>query len=219
MFILIINLGLFSACKLPDNKANRKSSPCFCENDSLINNYTVSCDTTTLSNNSKLYWRFDCDRIWLTLENKNGQKSVIDTVPINLYPYTYRLGFHLIKDFDKTILFRSGCPANGPCVYTLIDKTTGNKIKEFDQLICIDTEDAKYAFDFVVYLSDTIDSINVYFVDTEKSLKIPFTENLTSAAYPQQQQFKEMSLINNILELTYWTNDNKEKTLKININD
>ena len=187
-----------------------------------MNETTVSCDTTTFSNNAKLYWQYNCDRILLTLENENGQKNVIDEVPVELYGYTYRLGFHLIKEFDKTILFRSGCPANGPCIYTLIDKNNGNKIKEFDQLICIDTdikwENAhKYNFDFVVYLSDTTDHLIIYYVDDNRILKIPFKEKLTSVI--PQHQFDEMTLNNNILTLTYELDDNKKKTLNINLND
>lgn len=199
-----------------------QNNHCFCDKDTLMNETTVSCDTTTFSNNAKLYWQYNCDRILLTLENENGQKNVIDEVPVELYGYTYRLGFHLIKEFDKTILFRSGCPANGPCIYTLIDKNNGNKIKEFDQLICIDTdikwENAhKYNFDFVVYLSDTTDHLIIYYVDDNRILKIPLKEKLTSVI--PQHQFDEMTLNNNILTLTYELDDNKKKTLNINLND
>ena len=219
IFILTISLGMFSACNSEENKnVISLSNHCFCENDSLMNEYTVSCDTTTFNNNSKLYWQFNCERIWLTLENEIGQKTIIDTVPSGLYAYTYRLGFYLIKEFDENILFRSGCPATGPCVYTLIDKYTGHKVEEFNQLICIDTEDDKYNFDFIVYLSESTDHLVVYFVDREKAIKIPFTESLTSYAYPHQQ-FEGMTLKNNILELTYLTNKNIKKRLKININD
>jgi hypothetical protein len=187
-----------------------------------MNKATVSCDTTILSNKAKLYWQYNCDRIWLTLENANGQKNMIDEVPVELYGYTYRLGFHLIREFDKTILFRSGCPANGPCIYTLIDKNNGNKIKEFDQLICIDTDIKwknahKYNFDFVVYLSDTTDHLIIYYIDSKRILKVPFKEKLTSVI--PQHQFKEITLNNNILTLTYKLDDNKSKTLNINLND
>ena len=187
-----------------------------------MNKATVSCDTTIFSNKAKLYWQYNCDRIWLTLENANGQKKVIDEVPVELYGYTYRLGFHLIKEFDKTVLFRSGCPANGPCIYTLIDKNNGNKIKEFDQLICIDTDikwknPHKYNFDFVVYLSDTTDHLIIYYIDSKRTLKVPFKEKLTSII--PQHQFKEMTLNNNILTLTYKLDDNESKTLNIDLND
>ncbi|MFT4062935.1 MAG: hypothetical protein QM642_11335 [Edaphocola sp.] len=186
-----------------------------------MNEATVSCDTTIFSNKAKLYWQYNCDRIWLTLETANGQKNVIDDISVEFYGYTYRLGFHLIKEFDKTILFRSGCLANGPCVYTLIDKNNGNKIKEFGQLICIDTDikgenPHKYNFDFVVYLSGTTDHLIIYYIDSNKTLKIPFKENLTSVI--PQQQFDEMTLNNNILTLTYELED-KKKVLRINLND
>ena len=219
IFILIISVGLFSACKAQENKnVVTQNNHCFCENDSLINDYTVSCDTTTFTNNSKLYWRFNCDRIWLTLEYENGQKNVIDTVPIDLYAYTYRLGFQFIKEFKKTILFRSNCAATGPCTFTLVDKHTGNKINEFPQLICINTEDSKYVYDFIVYLSENSDNLIIYYPDSEKTLKIPLKENLTSKAYPQQQ-FEEMTLKDNNLRITYWTNDNTKKILNINLKD
>jgi hypothetical protein len=219
IFILTISLGMFSACNSQENKnVISLSNHCFCENDSLINDNTVSCDTTTLYNNSKLYWQFNCDRIWLTLENKNGHQFVINTVPIDLYPYTYRLGFHLIKEFDKSILFRSNCAATGPCTFTLVDKNMGNKINEFPQLILINTEDNKYIFDFIVYLSENSDYLIIYYPDSKKTLKIPFNENLTLKAYPQQQ-FEEMTLKDNYLKITYWTNDNTEKILNINLKD
>jgi hypothetical protein len=214
-YIMIIFVVLFSGCEVPKNKTVNKTNPCFCENDSLINQYTVSCDTTILSNGAKLYWRFNCDKIWYTLENKDGKQSILDTIPIELYPYTYRLGFHLIKEFEKRILFRSECPANGPCIYTLIDKNTGQKIKEFNQLISIEKEDEKYLFDFIVYLSDTSDELVIYFVDKDKTLLVPFNENLT---FPQNQ-FIEMSLNNTILTLNFELDDKTKKSLNINLDD
>jgi len=187
----------------------------------LMNEATVSCDTTIFSNKAKLYWQYNCDRIWLTLENSKGQKSVIDEIPVELYGYTYRLGFHLIKEFDKTVLFRSGCPANGPCIYTLIDKNNGKKVKEFDQLICIDTDIRrsnahKYNFDFVVYLSDTTNNLIIYYVDKNKILKVPFNENRTPQIQPK---FNDMVLHHNVLTLSYKLDNNTKKTLNINLND
>lgn len=71
---------------------------CFCDKDTLMNTATVDCKTVLLKNNSKLYWQFNCNRIWLTLENINGKKKVIDEVEVGLYGYTYRLGYYLIKE-------------------------------------------------------------------------------------------------------------------------
>jgi hypothetical protein len=187
-----------------------------------MNGATVSCDTKTLSNNSKLYWQYNCDRIWLTLENPRGEKFVIDEFGVELYAYTYRLGYHLIKEFEESLLFRSGCPANGPCRYMLIDKDKGKKIKEFDQLICIDTEvkwenPHEYNFDFIVYFSETADQIIVYYVDGGKTLKVPFKETLNGIV--PQYQFKKMTLERNILTLFYELDNKAKKTLEIDLND
>lgn len=218
-YIMIFVLAaLNSSCNSSNNKPNKNSFSCFCDEDTLINNFTIACDTAKLSNNTKLYWQFNCDRIWLTLENISGQKIVINEVPIGLNPYTYRLGFQLIKEFDKTILFRNDCAATGPCVYTLIEKNTGAKIEEFEQLVCIDAVDEKYDFDFIVYLSNDSDHLVIYFVDTKKTLEIPFTESLTNSAYPQDQ-FDQMILQNDTLSLTYGLSDNIKKTLLIDLNE
>lgn len=195
---------------------------CFCDRNTQLNGATVSCDTKTLSNNSKLYWQYTCDRIWLTLENPRGEKFVIDEFGVELYAYTYRLGYHLIKEFEESLLFRSGCPANGPCLYTLIDKDKGKKIKEFDQLICIDTDvkwenPHEYNFDFIVYFSDTADQIIVYYVDGGKTLKVPFKEKLNGIV--PQYQFKKMTLESNILTLFYELDNQAKKTLEIDLND
>lgn len=94
----------------------------FCMENPLMNTATVSCETFLLQNNSKLYWQNNCNRIWLTLENGNCQKIVLDKVNVNLFPYTYRISYHLIKEFKNGLLFRSDFTANEPCVYILVDK-------------------------------------------------------------------------------------------------
>ena len=40
-----------------------------------MNNSTISCETAKFKNGSKLYWQFNCDRIWLTLEDVKGKKK------------------------------------------------------------------------------------------------------------------------------------------------
>lgn len=180
---------------------------------------SISCDTTYFSNKSKIFWQFNCDKIWLTLENKDKIKFAIDEVPVELYGYTYRLGYHLIKEYKNSLLFRSGCAATGTCSYILIDKNNGKKIREFYQLICIDTDvqtenEHVYDFNFVVYLAD--ESIVVEYIESKKKVKVAFKDNLT-AAIPEQQ-FDKMILKNNILTIFYET-DNGKKTLKINLNN
>ncbi|MFN0255088.1 hypothetical protein [Pedobacter ureilyticus] len=184
-----------------------------------MNEATVSCDTTRLSNQSTIYWQYNCDRIWLTLENKKKEKFVIDSVPPELYGYTYRLGYHLIKEFDSGLLFRSGCPANGPCIYTLINKYNGKVLDEFNQLICIEksSNDSKYNFNFIVYFSANQSYLIINYLDKNKRLKIPFQEKLTAAV--PEQQFDKMILDQYILTLQYYSDNGTPKALKINLAD
>ncbi len=111
----------------------------------------------------------------MTLESVNKKKVVIDKVPVELSGYTYRLGFHLIREYKKSLLFRIGCGATGPCSYVLIDKFSGKKLNAFDQLICIDTDiqldsPHNYNYDFIVFFSDNSDDIIVYWIDDKKTL-------------------------------------------------
>lgn len=200
-----------------------QKKPCFCEKDSLMSE-AVNCDTIFLKNHSKLYWQLNCIRIWLTIENAKKTKIVIDEPDVNLYQYTYRTGFHLIREYKNSILFRSGCGANGPCSYILIDKTTGKRIQEYGQLICIDTDSQydkksyQYPFDFIVYLDDDVKGVQnlvVYYIDTKKTIKVPFKEKL-SAGIPEQQ-FDSMTVKNNVLTILYETDDNPKKSIKINL--
>lgn len=134
---------------------------------------------------------------------------------MELYGYTYRLGYSLIKEYQNSLLFRSGCPANGPCIYTLIDKTNGKKIKEFNQLICIGTDvqwekSFPYQYNFVVYFTDNYDSLKIYYIDTKQLLTIPFNviKNKLTSVNPEYQ-FNKMTLKGNLLELYYTTDDKK----------
>ncbi|WP_284464578.1 hypothetical protein [Chryseobacterium sp.] len=194
---------------------------CHCDKDTLMNNATVSCETRMLKNKAQLYWQYNCDKIWLTLETSKGKKTTIDEVPVEYYGYTYRLGFHFVKEFNNSILFRSGCAANGPCIYTLIDKTTGKKIDEFGQLICIDTDikdEKKYHLEFLVYADSNYKRIIIYYPDTKKVLKVPFDfeKNNVTAVIPEYQ-FDKMEVSGNILTLYYTPSEDKKLTLKINL--
>jgi hypothetical protein len=197
---------------------------CYCEENPLMTENTISCDTTIFSNKSKIYWQFNCDKIWLTLENSKKQNFVIDELDKDVYSYTYRLGFDLVKEYSVSLLFRSGCPANGPCVYTLIDKTNGEKLKQFDQLICIDTEidrenPHKYSFDFVVYFSDNGKNLIIYNIETNKKQEILFPDKVNLTSIVPEYSFQGMVLKDDVLKISYELNDGKGKNLKIKLNE
>lgn len=193
---------------------------CFCGDDSTIESPGITCDTTFLSDHSKLYWQYNCEGAWLTLEKSDGQKLIIDNISAEIYDQAIRNCYEFIKEFKKSILFRGSCTSNESCLYVLIDKTTGNEIKIFNPLICIYTEDDNYKFDFVVYLSDSTDHLIIHYIDTVKILRVPFKEKLTEAVeIAPEDHFENMTLENNILTISYETDAHKKKKLKIDLND
>lgn len=208
-------------CILTFGQIYGQKKQCYCDKDTTMNNATVSCMTRILKNKTKLYWQYNCNKIWLTFETIKGKKIILDEVPVEYYGYTYRLGFNFVKEFDKSVLFRSGCPANGPCIYTLIDKITGKKIDEFGQLICIDTDvkyDKKYQFDFLVYADNSYKNIIIHYPDKKQELTIPFDfqrNNLT--AVNPEYQFDHMIQNGNLLTLYYTTSTEKKLKFKINL--
>lgn len=153
--------------KISDAEASKSSLKinCGCITDSLITENTTSCDTVILKSGGKLYYQFNCDSIWLTYEN--DKKHIIFNMTTELYAYTYRLGYQFSKEYDKYLLFRSGCPANGPCDFILINKETGKETKQLGELIY--DHDSEVFHDFLIYFSDSnLNSLTLYFVDENR---------------------------------------------------
>jgi hypothetical protein len=144
------------------------SAQCRCESDTLMNE-TISCEKTTLTNGAKLYYQFNCDSVWMVLESTDGKKHIIfsDRELVGLHGYVYRLGYQLIHQFQNALLFRFGCPANGPCGFALVDKNTGKQIETFGQLIFGDEEEDNK--DYIIYFSDTsLSKVTLHYIDTDK---------------------------------------------------
>lgn len=192
---------------------------CFCAESPEMNDATTSCETKVLNNGAKLYWQYNCEKIWLTLENEN-KKIQIDQIDLSDYGITYRLGFHFIKEYKNSILFRTGCGATGPCSYVLIDKYSGKKLKKFNQLIDIDT-DVKmenphpYSFPFVIYLSPDSDHLILYFVDTQKIIQLPLKEKIGFII--PENHFSEMRVKDNLFYLTFTNGNEVKKKLKFKL--
>jgi hypothetical protein len=110
------------------------------------------CDTTYLSNGSKLYYQWNCDSTWLTFENQT---------PVTLNSCTYislilcsRLGLSYLKEYPNYLFFIhnwiSGCCTPPDLVF--IDKLTGKEKKRIanDLFVWGDTDK-----DYALYFSDT----------------------------------------------------------------
>lgn len=193
---LIILLLLFTINEL----GFAQTKQCECLSDSNITQNTTDCATINLKDGSKLYYQFNCDSIWLTLEN--DKKLVVFSSSTEYYNYTYRLGYQFAKEYEKSILFRSGCLANGPCNFVLVDKVSGKTIEEFGELIYDHFIDSPF-YDFVIYFTDsTLGSITLDFIDSKQKINVPIDGNQIIALVPEYQ-FEGFKLKDGILTFGY----------------
>ncbi|UII24226.1 hypothetical protein [Fulvivirga ligni] len=179
----------------------------------------IGCGQSLLKDGSQLYYQFNCDSIWLTLET-NDYQEIIFSGSQEFYAYHYRLDPHLVKEFSSALLFRYGCLANGPCSYFLIAKKDGTRTREFGQLIYDGTI---YKASILVYISEKMDNtLEVYDVEQQKTVQIPFDLAGFTAVIPQQQFTKsEVNGDNLILTYKIFPNSNKEaeKVLMIDLDN
>ena len=172
---------------------------CGCAKDSLINNGSIDCSIMKLSDGSELYWQVNCKRVWLTMKRPDKKTIVLDELPIEYYGYTFRLGFQLAKEYKKTLLFRSGCPANGPCNFILVDKATGKRIDEFGELIY--NHSSREFFDFIIYFSRE-NQLTLDFIDTRIKYNYRVNPKHFNAVVPEYA-FDHVFIKDNVLYLQY----------------
>lgn len=161
----------------------------------------IDCKIKKFKDGGKLYYQFTCDSIWLTYENNKGKRFIIDSSDTTLYFYNYRIGFQLAREYKKSLLFRSGCPANGPCNFILIDKKTGKRLSEFGELI-YDHSTEKF-YDFIIYFSnDKLNALTLDFIDANRQYEVPIKPKLFDSLIPEYS-FDKISFNNEKLTLSY----------------
>ena len=167
---------------------------CFCQKDSFLNDL-ISCDTILLKGHSKVYYQFNCDASWLTFENSKGEKSIIFSLDSEMIDLTNKLGWHVWKDYNETVLFvareTSGLPTT--LYYSLLDKKNVEIINTFGQVVyaCSDS-----LCDFILYFSDTtFNDLTLLMLDKTEEFKINLPKNV----------FKE-SIIQYLAEFMYVEN-------------
>ncbi len=194
---------------------------CSCTIDKSISESGVSnCQTTRLSDGSSLYYQFNCDSVWLTLNNKLNRKRVIYVLKGEDYKdlcgYNFRLGYQLAKEYKKYLLFRSGCGANGPCNFILIDKLTGKKVKEFGELI-YNHQGMGHFYKFVIYFtSDRLNRLAIHYLDSGKKYFIPVNPVHFNNAIPEYT-FDDVTIQQSKLLLKYGLINGKTKIITFNI--
>jgi hypothetical protein len=130
------------------------------------------------------------------------------------YSYTYRLGYQLAREFNKTILFRSGCPANGPCNFVLVDKKSGQKVHEFGELIYDHEIDSPFSAPFILYFTNnSLSTIMLYYIDSDKKYKIAVDGNQFKGTIPEYE-IDNIKVTEDLLTFTMPYYDKRKWTTK-----
>ena len=177
---------------------------CSCNQNSEYNSY-IKCETTFLHDKGFLNYHFNCDSIWLIL-NENEHSYQIFSMGTDLIEYTYRIGYQLIREFDNSLLFRYDCPATGSCNHILINKKSGKVIQKFHELVYKGNNSNA---PFIIYFSnDYLDSLTIDFLDLNKSYKIMVDSSHFKSTNPEFQ-FDEGYVNQNkfILSYDYYNSD------------
>ncbi len=167
--------------------------------DSILASENVNTDTTYLSNGALLYYQINSDSLWLTLENKN--KLVLFSTGFDFIGYHYRLDYQFYKEFDKYLLFRYGCPANGSCNFVLINKTNGTIYKDLPELIY--NHETEKIEDYLIYLSENREKLIFYNVDLNKKFEYKHGIEEIKTAIAPEYIFDSVKRNSNKIELFY----------------
>lgn len=162
---------------------------------------TVDTGNFHLMNEARLYYRFNCDSIWLTYDNGISSR-VLYVNDIDLHNYSYRLFYQFQAEFHDFILFRYGCPANGPCLYDLVHKKTGAVTQTFDALVY--TGHLKEA-NFIIGLSDPDKHmLIIYDINHQQVDSIYMANANVFQSIIPTQEFQEPIIEGNRMSLRYY---------------
>jgi hypothetical protein len=180
------------------------------ELDSTLASENVNTDTTFLNNGALLYYQINHDSIWLTLENK--KKIVLFSNSFDLVGYHFRLDYQFYKEFDKYLLFRYGCPANGPCNFALINKANGKEFMHLAELIY--NHDDEFKDDHLIFFSNDREKIVFYNVDANTKFEFKHGIEDFKTAITSEYEFESIKRFPNRYELFYGEVINGKRTAK-----
>ncbi len=204
-----------------------KSEDCFCETDSIYNEY-INCEPKILDNGAKIYWSFNCDSSWLTFEN-NGNIIVFESFDKEWMDFTGRLGYVFFQEFNNSFLYESkrvsGCCQ--PTEFFLHDKTTGELIKELGTGIYFAQNSENPFFVSINYEIDNLNYLLIFNFDTkiEYNISIPSDIIKESIKYNNymfpEYVFQHTEIIDDTLLLYYHFDrnnlDNPDYVIKIDL--
>lgn len=159
---------------------NTKAEDCFCEKDSIYNNF-INCEPDILDNGAKIYWSFNCDSSWLTFENK-GKKLILEVFDKDRMILTTRIGYVSFQEFKNSFLFESklvsGCCQ--PHEFYLHDKESGKIINELGTGIYTASEPDYPFFISFVYSKDfeQLEGLKILNINTMKEFRYKLPESI-----------------------------------------
>ncbi len=169
--------------------------------------FLIECDTSYLQSNALIYYQFNCDSIWLTLENKNAEKFIIyKTDMLDFYgPST----LHLKQDCTESALF-SIRYTKTDIDFFVINKSNGKVIRTFQNVIDVERNQTC----FVAYYNSSKENISVYNIETEIEVEIKSPLEIMKGDFTCTGS----NVIENSLFLYFYNTEFGTKTIEVDIN-
>lgn len=184
---------------------------------------TISCEDVVFRNNAKLYWRYNCNKAWLTFRSPKGKKRIIYSLKNSLLTLKGRLGYVDFTEYPSFFLAQnnviSGCC--DPPTFYLHNKSTGKIQSELGSLIYFSKE---YDMPIVIYIEE--DLLVILNVETGKRhmVKLPkgslqqgllhkktiYSENLFTTKQQQQRLIIDFDYKDNKEPITHFDIDLKK---------
>jgi len=159
--------------------------PCGCEKNPPFC-HDCLCQTETLKNNAKVFYHYDCDSLYITLLGTTGDTIQLFTQVMEL-THPLRMVPRIEQDAQNTVLFNTYCSGGFEfCSWKLIDKSTGNSLADFNNIIFNDTLQ-----NTILHMTDDY-SLKLYVMDAKKEFNIDYSRekcekaisSLCSGYYP-----------------------------------
>jgi hypothetical protein len=142
--------------------------PCGCEKNPPVC-HDCLCHTEELKNNAKVFYHYDCDSLYVTMLGTTGDTIQLFTQVMEL-THPLRLVPRIEQDAQNTVLFNTYCSGGFEfCSWKLIDKSTGNSLADFNNIIFNDTLQ-----NTILHMTDDY-SLKLYVMDAKKEFNIEYS--------------------------------------------
>ena len=169
-------------------------------------NPNIECDTAFLKSNSLIYYQFDCDSIWLTLENQNSVKHEIFKIATKSIYIPSLL--YLKQDCDQSALF-SMRHSKDSVEFYLVNKNSGQIIKTFHNVISSGRKESC----FVPYYKESATTISVYNIKSKLEVEIATPKEMLDGEFT----CTGFDVIDGSIFLYFYKNKQEQHTIEINI--